>query len=89
MSMTKRYLTSARSIRSQAWLMSCMEIISQSGWMSWAAQKSSSSCVSAMPPMAEPASTLLPPSSRPEWKLGSASMAPTMTSAPSGRSSRT
>lgn len=55
MSITKRYFTSLLSIRSYAWLMSWILISSMSDTMPCSAQKSSISCVSAMPPISEPA----------------------------------
>ncbi|MBU6123169.1 delta-60 repeat domain-containing protein [Hymenobacter sp. PAMC29290] len=55
MSITKRYFTSPFSMRSYDSLMSFMSMSSMSDMMLCSAQKSSISCVSAMPPMSEPA----------------------------------
>src|SRR5881397_2703163 len=55
MSMTNRYRTSCFSSRSHASLIFCIGMSSMSDTIPCAAQKSSISCVSAIPPMAEPA----------------------------------
>ena len=55
MSITNRYFTSLRSIRSNASLMYDIGMTSTSETMPWVPQKSSISCVSARPPMSDPA----------------------------------
>jgi len=55
MSITKRYFTSGANTRSHAVFTSGIVLSSMSHPSLCSAQKSSTSCVSAMPPMSEPA----------------------------------
>ena len=80
MSMTNRYRTSLLTTRSYARLISSGRINSTSAVMLRAAQSSMTSCVSAMPPIMEPARLFLPKPCAIPFRPCRSPSAPTLTS---------